>query len=35
MIVLGIMLVLGSLVTNRLLRSYGRGTQAMEYAENH
>lgn len=35
MIVLGVMLVIGALVTNRLLRSYGRGTEAMEYAENH
>lgn len=35
MIVLGFMLVLGALVTSRMLRAYGRGTEAMEYAENH
>ncbi|RMI13819.1 MFS transporter [Cellulomonas triticagri] len=35
MVVLGVMLVLGALVTNRLLRAYGRGTEAMEHAENH
>ena len=35
MVVLGVMLVVGSVVTNRLLRAYGPGTEAMEYAENH
>lgn len=35
MIALGVMLVVGALLTGRLLRDYGRGTEAMEYAENH
>ncbi len=35
MIVIGVMLLIGALVTNRLLRSYGLGTEAMQYAENH
>lgn len=35
MMVLGVMLVLGALVTSHLLRAYGRGTEAMAYAENH
>lgn len=35
MIVLGVMLVVGAIVTHRLLRAYGLRTEAMEYAENH
>ena len=35
MIVLGVTLAIGAVVTNRLLRPYGRGSQAMEFAENH
>ncbi|WP_431310116.1 hypothetical protein [Litorihabitans aurantiacus] len=35
MIVLGAMLAIGAVVTNRLLRAYGRRSQAMEFAENH
>lgn len=35
MIVLTVTLAVGSLVTNWLLRSYGRRSEAMEYAENH
>ena len=35
MIVLAVMLASGAALTNRLLRAYGRGSEAMEYAENH
>lgn len=35
MIVLTVMLAIGAALTNRLLRAYGRGSEAMEYAENH
>jgi len=35
MIVLGAMLIVGAVVTSVLLRHYGRGTEAMQYAENH
>lgn len=35
LIVLGVALALGAIVTNVLLRAYGRGTEAMQYAENH
>ena len=35
MIALGVMLAIGAVVTNRLLRAYGRRSQAMEFAENH
>ena len=35
MIVLGVVLAVGAGVTNRLLRAYGRNSQAMEFAENH
>lgn len=35
MMVLGVILAVGAVITNRLLRSYGRGSQAMEFAENH
>lgn len=35
MIVLGVILAIGAVVTNRLLRAYGRRSQAMEFAENH
>ena len=35
MAVLAMMLLIGAITTNRLLQSYGRGTEAMAYAENH
>ncbi|WP_413354599.1 MFS transporter [Microbacterium sp. 1P06AB] len=35
LIVLGVALALGAIITNVLLRAYGRGTEAMQYAENH
>lgn len=35
MISLGVVLAIGSVTTNGLLRAYGRNTQAMEFAENH
>lgn len=35
MIVLGVVLAIGAVTTNGLLRAYGRNTQAMEFAENH
>lgn len=35
MIALGVMLAFGAVITNRLLRAYGRRSQAMEFAENH
>jgi DHA2 family multidrug resistance protein-like MFS transporter len=35
MIVLGVMLAIGALVTNLLLRGYGLRSQSMKFAENH
>ncbi len=35
MIILGVMLLIGALVTHRLLRSYGHRTEAMVYADSH